>query len=83
MSKIIKIKGCYYMCPFFGVSEDGMECRHPYFKDKKPYENMIISQDNSKNGKIPEKCPFRKNDLTISITYSLKKINYERTRNIN
>jgi hypothetical protein len=65
MIKKIKIKQCYYSCPFFDTSMDGMECNHPYWKDKGAYENMIITQDNSRNGKMPEKCPLKKEQLTI------------------
>jgi hypothetical protein len=42
---------------------------HPYWDDKTPYENMIITQDNSKNGNIPQKCPLKYNKLII--TYEL------------
>ena len=65
MEKEIKIKECYHSCPFFGTSMDGMECKHPYWKDKGAYENMIITQDNSRDGNIPEKCPLKNGQLTI------------------
>ena len=63
------ITDCYHSCSFFGTGMDGMRCEHPYWKDKSAYDNMIITQDNSRNGKIPEKCPLRKEELTI--TYKL------------
>jgi hypothetical protein len=44
---------------------DGMQCNHPYWKDKGAYENMIITQDNSRDGKIPKKCPLKNEQLTI------------------
>lgn len=69
MKKVIEINSCYHDCPFFGTSMDGMECNHPYWEDKGAYENMIITQDNSGYGKIPEKCPLRNDELTI--TYRL------------
>jgi len=65
MNKEEKISQCYQSCPFFGVSMDGMFCKHPYWEGKDAYANMIITQDNSKNGDIPEKCPLKKSDLTI------------------
>ncbi len=65
MQQVKIVKGCYHSCPFFGTSMDGMECRHPYWKDKGAYENMIITQDNSRDGKIPEKCPLHNDNLQI------------------
>jgi hypothetical protein len=61
VSKVVK--ECIHHCDFFGTSMDGMQCNHPYFDDKGAYENMIISQ--SDRGKIPEKCPLRKESLTV------------------
>lgn len=69
MEQEIKIKGCYNTCCFFISQSDGMECNHPYWKDRSPYENMIITQINSRDGKIPEKCPLRIAPLTV--TYKL------------
>jgi len=69
MKKEIEIKSCFHSCPFFNVSTDGMQCNHPYWKDKGAYENMIITQDNSRYGKIPEKCPLKNGKLNI--TYKL------------
>jgi len=54
----IKVKECYHKCWFFGVSMDGMQCNHPYWRDKEAYGNMIITQQNSRDGNIPEKCPL-------------------------
>ena len=48
---------------------DGMQCNHPYWEDKEPYANMIITQYNGKYT-APEKCPLRIADLVI--TYKLK-----------
>ena len=72
MKKEIVIRSCYHSCPFFGVSSDGMECKHPYWDKKGAYENMIITHENSKNGKIPEKCPLKLEKLTF--VYELEKI---------
>ena len=69
MNKPINITECYFSCPFFGTSMDGMQCNHPYFEHRGAYDNMIITQDNSRDGKIPEECPLRKESLTI--IYSL------------
>ena len=64
-----EVTSCFYNCTFFGKSVDGMECQHPYFKDKEPYSNMIITHENSRDT-IPEKCPLRKEQLVI--TYELR-----------
>jgi len=71
MEKEIIIDKCFCACPFYGSNNDGMYCGHPYFKGIGAYEDMIITHDNSHNGKIPKKCPLRKESLTIS--YTLKK----------
>ena len=64
--KIIKtIISCFYDCPFFGKSSDGMQCDHPYFKDKGAYDNIIITNENSKDG-VPEQCPLKKEDLVFT-----------------
>lgn len=60
------IYDCYKGCPFFGSSMDGMQCNHPYWKDKEAYANMIMTQKNCKNGNIPEQCPLRKKTLTVT-----------------
>lgn len=65
MERERKISGCQNRCPFFNSTMDGMECVHPYWEDKNGYDNMIITQQNSRNGKVPEKCPLRIEDLTI------------------
>jgi hypothetical protein len=54
----IIVEQCYQTCPFYGVSMDGMQCDHPYFSDKGAYDNMIITQDNSR-GRVPDACPLR------------------------
>ena len=63
------IKGCYHKCSFFCSDMDGMKCTHPYFEDKDVYDNMIITQENSRDGKIPEKCPLRygKTEIVLRI----------------
>jgi hypothetical protein len=67
-----KIKGCYHECPFFGVGSEGMICGHPYFDNSTdPFDKMIITQNNSREGLIPEKCPLRKENLIIN--YELQK----------
>ncbi len=71
ITKNYNIKECYQRCPFFGSTKDGMECNHPYWKDKGAYDNMIITQDNSR-GKVPEKCPLRKESLEITSRYQLE-----------
>jgi hypothetical protein len=59
------VDGCFQKCPFFGNDSDGMCCNHPYWKDKGTYDNMIITQENSRDGNIPQLCPLLKSDLTI------------------
>ena len=56
------IKRCYHDCPYFGSSQDGMECGHPYFKPllkKNSYANMIISHPDCDEGFLKE-CPLFK-----------------------
>lgn len=67
----VKVTRCIYRCPFYLSSPDGMECGHPFFKDKGAYDNMIITQDNGRGGKIPPKCPLRNGPLKSETTYSL------------
>lgn len=66
----IIIDKCRNRCPFYSSNMDGMFCGHPYWDDKKPYDNMIITQSNSVDGKIPLKCPLRIEELNIK--YKLK-----------
>lgn len=75
MEIISIINGCRHICPFWANSMDGMYCNHPYWDDKPAYDSMIISQDNSNDGNIPNECPLRKEDLTIN--YKLVFINKE------
>jgi hypothetical protein len=53
-------KGCINMCPYFDTEgmEHSMVCNHPFWKDKEPYANYIITQDNRGIGKFPKKCPL-------------------------
>jgi len=67
------ISQCYNSCPFFGTSTDGMQCNHPYWKDKGAYENMIITHDNSRDGKFPNQCPIKNGYNTISHQYIISK----------
>lgn len=52
-------------CPFNDNSMDGMECNHPYWKEKGAYENMIINAENKY--KIPDKCPLKKTSVIIKL----------------
>lgn len=52
-------------CPYYWVSMDGMECGHPYWKDKGPYDNMIITQQNVRT--IPKECPLRHSPVVHTI----------------
>ena len=66
----IIVEECYHECPLFETSSDGMCCGHPYFHNKKPYDNMIITQDNSK-GMVPDKCPLRLGMVELKTFISL------------
>lgn len=66
-----EITNCFVNCPFYSRSMDGMECNHPYFRDKPPYSNMIFSQKNVVDDTIPEKCPLISENLKI--TYFIRK----------
>ena len=70
MKKEIQVVGCFHSCPFFGSTMDGMVCNHYYWKDKEAFSEMIITNDNSKDGNIPEKCPLKIEQ--IEVTYKLK-----------
>ena len=72
------VKGCYHECTFFSTDADGMKCKHPFFDDKDAYENMIITQQNSRDGSIPEKCPLRIEDVEIINRISLDVYNYKK-----
>ena len=51
---------CYHTCTYFGIEEGNlMVCKHPYFNDKGSYSNLIISQDNSRDGNVPKECPLK------------------------
>ena len=65
------VKECYHQCPFFRTDMDGMKCGHQYFEDKKAYDDMIITQENSRNGKIPEKCPLRTESTEVVLRVEL------------
>lgn len=65
------VTGCFNQCSFYSSDMDGMKCTHPFFKNKGAYENMIITQSNSRDGKVPEKCPLRSGAIKISTTVRL------------
>ena len=65
MIKTELINQCFSKCPFFKMSNGRLECYHPYFDDKQPHERKIITNDNCRDGRIPEDCPLRMNDLVI------------------
>lgn len=69
-----EIKSCKD-CEFFGKSMDGMECKHPFFKDIKDYSNMIISQDNIIKNTVPEKCPKKEKQDSIFSIYKSQTTN--------
>jgi len=68
------VNECYHECNFFSTNMDGMKCNHPYWEDKGAYDNMIITQDNSRDGNIPEKCPLRNGHTEIVLKISLNKV---------
>ena len=59
VTKIIEkeINHCWNECPFFETESECMVCGHPYFKDKLPYANFIISHPDCDNG-FPDECPL-------------------------
>ena len=63
--KTLTVKSCYHACTFFATDMDGMMCCHPEFDGKNAYDNRIITQQNSRGGNIPEKCPLRKGNTEI------------------
>ena len=65
------VTSCWKKCPFYQESMDGMECGHPYWKDKPAYENSIITHENSHDGKVPKECPLRAKPLFIK--YKLRR----------
>ena len=69
MENEIKITTCYHICPFFTVESNQMYCDHPHWVGMGVYDNLIITQENSRDGKVPIECPLRKEKLVI--TYSL------------
>lgn len=66
MEKNVKVTKCYHSCPFFRINGNVMECGHPYFDDKDPYDSCIIMQNNSRDGKFPNECPLFLEPLTIN-----------------
>ena len=66
---------CYHECRFFGTSPDGMQCNHPHWEDKGAYDNMIITQDNSRDGNIPEECPLRNGSTEVVLRIKLESVN--------
>jgi len=69
MKQEIFIYRCYHNCTFFETEQGGvMYCNHPYFEDKSSSESYIINHDNSKNT-VPDKCPLRESDLTITYKF--------------
>jgi hypothetical protein len=73
MEKTIEVHQCYHRCPFFGIDTHVMVCGHPFFDDAHPSASMIITHDNSKNGRVPERCPLREGKLTINYVLELEK----------
>lgn len=69
MKQQVTITKCIHQCPFYQTSMQEMNCNHPAWAGADPYDNMIITQENGREG-FPEKCPLRKEELTI--TYKLK-----------
>ncbi len=63
MKELIEVERCIHGCPFFQTSMDGMECGHPYWDSKGPYENLIINTGDI----IPNKCPLRQGPMVQEI----------------
>ena len=75
MNKYVSTKtvtSCFNSCNFYSSDMDGMKCTHPFFNDNKDvYANMIITCLNSRDGKIPKKCPLRKEGIEVIIRFEL------------
>ena len=69
--KITKVDECYHRCPFFQLDGNLMECGHPYWKNKRLYDNLIINQDNCR-GRVPDECPLRLDSIKMIETIELK-----------
>lgn len=70
MKKVYTVIACRLGCKLFKTDMDGMHCGHPYWKDKGAYSDMIIRQDNSGEGQVPDECPLKIENLNIE--YKLK-----------
>ena len=63
------VTSCYHSCPFFATSMDGMYCNHPFF-EKRGWDAMIITHDNSKDT-VPDECPLREAPITTVVKLRL------------
>ena len=72
IEKITKVDECYHACPFFQTEGNTiMSCGHPYWRSERVYDNLIITQDNSR-GRVPDECPLRLDSIKMIQTIELK-----------
>jgi hypothetical protein len=54
------LDGCGSECPYYEVYGNEMTCDHPTLKNSgNAWAGLIITQNNSGDGKFPEECPLR------------------------
>ena len=53
------IDRCWYQCPYFISSVDGLECIHPYWDDQPTYSNLL-NREEIMNNPFPTVCPLLK-----------------------
>ena len=74
MNKTITITKCIGGCPFYSASSGGAlpECTHPVWESKPKGSGAIIAGIHRDTGVFPERCPLKKEALTV--TYALGQV---------
>lgn len=71
----VSVTQCYHSCPFFGTTDgSAMVCQHPKWESNlSVYAGLIITQENSRDGNFPSKCPLKEEGCTsVSSKYTYK-----------
>jgi hypothetical protein len=63
LEKVCLVENCYTQCTFWNLSEEGIQCTHPFF-DNGPYGSSFIAFDRTKKG-IPKSCPLKRVSVTV------------------
>jgi len=71
INKVFDVTKCWNSCDFYGTVENCMVCNHPFFDNKGSYAGCIITHENSRDDKIPEKCPLRQESIKITKFYRM------------